>query len=390
MRNCSFIVKLLLMTLFSLTLFSADAPKQPIYNQKAQTILETIQGLEKSGYITAKNAIDAKKEFVFSNPELLKKDIVQETKVSKSAEVSWSEYISLVNIMKILAVIFLLIAFKGLIFEFILFFASVPQFVYQAVVLSVTLTMTFYPELIWLSEAKYLSVFGVVANIFVLGWIVATYDEFVDKILSIISLNVPIEIVLSIYATLYFGLFAIYIDSSLLGVIAALSFVSIFGFTMSTTGLCTFIGYDHDDLINQSLLVSLLTVVGYSIITIMGITIPYLSVFSVGIEYVLTIVLVITLIIQTSFAFDDDNMFGLNVVLFVLLFLMSLVASFLFNLQVIPSIVNTGFLIFLLGWLNYFVSRVNGILTMFVAAVTLYLSALLLESHSEYFVTTLF
>lgn len=274
--------------------------------------------------------------------------------------------------------------------KFIELFASIPQYVYQFSAITTTLALTFYANLIWPSEAKYLSMFGVVANIIVIGWIIAVYEEFVEKLFRFISLNVPVEIVASIYLTLYFGFFAIFLDSAFLGVIAAITFVSIFSFTMSTTGLCTMIGYNKEDFVNQSLFVTLLIVVGYSIISILGIQIPYLNVFSVGIEYVLTIVLVVTLLIKTSFAFDDDKMFGLNILIFVALFFASLIASFLFNLQVIPAIINTGFLIFLLGWLHYFTTKISGILTMFMAAVTLYLSALLIEAHPEYFVTKLF
>jgi hypothetical protein len=388
MFKYSFILKLLLMTFLGFNLFANDKVEQPKYNQKAQIILETIQGLEKSGYITSKNSIDAKKEFVFSKPELLEKDISSKKVINK--EVSWTEYISLINIMKVLAVIFLLIAFKGVVFKFIILFISIPQYVYQFIAITISLALTFYPELFWMSEAKYLSIFGVVANVVILGWIAATYNEFVDKIFNYISLNVPAEIVASFYSTLYFGFFAIYIDSSLLGIAATMSFVSIFGFTMNTTGLCTYIGYDKEDYINQSLLISLLVVVGYSIITIMEINVPHLEIFSLGIEYVLTIVLVITLIIKTSFAFEEDNMFGFNVFIFVILFIFSVITSFLFNLEVIPSIINTGFLIFLLGWLHYFTMKVGGILTMFVASITFYLSALMLEKYPEYFVNSLF
>lgn len=388
MNKYSFLLKLFLLTFLGFNLYATEVVEQSKYNQKAQTILETIQGLEKSGYITEKNAVEAKKEFVFSKPELLQKEINHVQKVN--SDVSWTEYISLINIMKVLAVIFLLIAFKGVVFKFIILFVSIPQYIYQALILSASLMLTFHSDLIWLSQAKYLSIFGVIANILIITWIIATYEDFVKKVFSFISLNFPIEIVASVYATLYFGLFAIYIDSTLLGIIASLSFVSIFGFTMSTTGLTTFIGYDDHEFIDPGLLASLFVVVGYSTITLMGISIPYISVFSIGIEYVLTIVLVITLIIKTSFAFEDDNSFWLNVVLFIFLACASIVTAFLYNFEVIPSIINTGFIMFLLGWLYYFTTKVSGILTMFMVSITLYLSALLLESYPEYFVTTLF
>jgi len=60
------------------------------------------------------------------------------------------------------------------------------------------------------------------------------------------------------------------------------------------------------------------------------------------------------------------------------------------NLDVIPSIINTTFLIFFLGWVHYFTYKINGILTMFIAAITMYFSAILLEMYPEYFVTYLF
>lgn len=388
MFKSNFIIKLLLIIATLTTLSAADATEK-VYNQKAQVILETIQDLEKTGYITSKNAIEAKKEFVFSKPELLQKDTsIQET--SLDSDVSWTEYLSLINIMKVMAVIFLLIAFKGVVFKFIILFVAIPQYVYQTLLLTLSLTLTFYPDLIWATEASYLSIFGVIANIVIVAWIIATYEDLFMRLFKMLSLNMSPEIVASVYATLYFGFFAIYIDSSLLGIIAAMSFVSIFSFTMSTSGICTYIGYDKDDLIGVSLMSTLMVVTGYSIITIMGLNVPYIDVFTIGIQYVLTIVLVITLVIQTSFMYEEDNTFWLSVFLFIMVFIGANVGSFVFNLEVIPAIVNTGFLLFFLGWLHYFTFKLSGILTMFVAAITMYGSALMIEAYPEYFVTSLF
>ncbi len=382
-------LKLMLLIATLMGTVNANDTSNQVYNQKAQVILETIQDLEKIGYITNKNALEAKKELVFSKPELLQSDTsIKDTAVG--SEVSWTEYLSLINIMKVMAVIFLLIAFKGVVFKFIKLFTSIPQYVYQTLTLAFSVILTFYPELIWASEASYLSIFGVIANIVIIVWIIATYEEFFTRLFKMLSLNMPPEIVASVYATLYFGFFAIYLDSSLLGIVASMSFVSIFGFSMATSGVCTYIGYDSDDYIGISLVNSLFVVTAFSIINIMGITLPYIDVFTFGIQYILTIVLVITLLIQSSFVYENDKMFGLSVFLFIMVFIGANVGSFVFNLEVIPSIVNTGFLLFFLGWLHYFTFKVSGILTMFVAAITLYVSALMLEAYPEYFVTSLF
>ena len=334
-----------MMLLLTLGTASASETVEKVYNQKAQVILETIQDLEKTGYITSKNALEAKKEFVFSKPELLQVDTsIQETTLDST--VSWTEYLSLINIMKVMAVIFLLIAFKGVVFKFIILFVAIPQYVYQTLLLTLSLTLTFYPDLIWATEASYLSIFGVIANIVIVAWIIATYEDLFTRLFKMLSLNMNPEIVASVYATLYFGFFAIYIDSSVLGIIAAMSFVSIFSFTMSTSGVCTYIGYDRDDLIGVSLISTLIIVSGYSIITIMGINVPHIEVFSIGIQYVLTIVLVITLVIQTSFVYEEDNTFALSTFLFIMVFIGANIGSFVFNLEVIPAIVNTGFLLF--------------------------------------------
>jgi len=266
----------------------------------------------------------------------------------------------------------------------------IPQEVYQFAALATSIMLTFHPETIWASEALYLSIFGVIANVIILGWIADTYEEIVERIIRLISLNVPISIVVSAYATLYFGGFAIYIDSWFLGIIASIAFVGMFTFTMETSGICTFIGFDKEDLIVPGMLVSLLILVIYSFVTITNIPVPYLDVFSVGIEYVITIMLTISLVILTSFFFKKEAIFGLSILLFILTFLGANAGMILFGLNVIPAIVNTGFVLFFMGWLHYFTYQLSGILTMFVAAVTLYGTALLIEANPQYFVTALF
>jgi len=386
---------ILILPLFMITLFSTFmfANTETEYNQKNQIVLNTIQQLEKLGYITEKNAIEAKNELIFNsnNINILKtKPTTEEQTPSFDNKISWTEYITLSNSIKLIAVICLLIAFKGIVMKFFMFFLYIPQYIYQSIVLSFTLTLTFFPQFIWNSQSLYLSIFGVISNIIVLTWIFKIYEQFFVKIFKYISLNMPVHILMSIYLTLYFGFFSIYLNTCFLGIFTAISFVAIFTFSIEVFGSTTYIGYENENFILPGTFISLIILFLYSFINISGINIPYLNIFSVGIEYVITILLTISLLILTSFFNQEEKNFGIFVFLFVLSFILSNIGMILYGLQVIPVIINTGFLIFILGWLNYFVFKINGILAMFIAGITLYGTAIYIDLHPSYFVTSLF
>ena len=385
---------LLLLMFFSYQLLATEniIPQEVKYNQKAQIILETINKLEKNGYITNKNSLEAKKEMVFNDKsmKLIKNDPQNKIKETSSNEITSSEFFSLINIIKIIAVIFFLIAFRGIVMKFLYLFTKIPEYVYQSLLLSLSIYLTFSPEIISVSESFYISNFAVFSNLILLFWIVIAYEKFFLKILSFISFNIPLQLIGSFYLTLYFSVFTIYLESQFLGIISLISFVSMLGFSMETSGLTTYIGYEDEDYLEISMFINGIILLSYSYITINNINIPYLNLFSTGIEYVSSIAFIIALLISSSFVFKDKPKFFLSLFLMVMSFLLSITSSILFNLEVIPAIINTGFFIFALGWLGFLTSKINGIVMSLSIGLSLYISALIIEKHPELFITTLF
>lgn len=358
-------------------------------NEKGQIILDTIQELEDSGYITKKNAREAKAELVFSKADLLSQEKPVKDQV-KNTDIEWGEYLSWINLLKILGIISILIAFRGFVFKFLIHLVKIPTIIYQTLFLTMTLAMSFFPEHIYAEQATYIAIFGVIANIIVLAWIVGTYEDFFMRIFKIFSLNLSPFIVGCFYTSLYFGLFAIQLDSQLLGVLSCIAFVGMFGFIFETSGIHTIIGYREDDYMAISLIINGLIVLGFSLISINEIDVPYLSVFTSGIQYVCTIVFAVTLLIYSSFIFKNEKGFALSILLMIAAEAFSLISMTLYNLEVIPAIINTAFFLFVVGWVGYITKQISGILMAFVLGVLLYGSAVYIEKNPELFITALF
>jgi len=364
------------------------------YNEKGQIILQTIETLEKSGYITTKNANDAKKEMVFNQESLIKyQDSINKTiseNEVKNNEVSFTDFFSFIGFLKFAGIVMLLIAAKGIVFKFIKVIALLPPILYQSIFLTASVFLTFYPETVTVAQSFYLSVFCIFMNVIIFASIVAVYPFVFLKILSSLSFKIKPEILIPFYLTAYFGFFTLYLESQFIGIFTLISFVSMFGFTMGTSGLCTWIGYEKDDYINSSLFINGVIVVLYSLAHIYDINIPYIEFFSVGIQYVCGLVFAITLLIYSSFFYEDDEKFAIFVFFMLLFEGLSLTALYLFNLPVIPVIMNTVFFIFALEWIGYLSSKASGIVMAFTLGLSLWGVGILLESYPEIFVTSLF
>tara|TARA_Y100001960_G_scaffold333822_1_gene441240 strand:- start:2473 stop:3639 length:1167 start_codon:yes stop_codon:yes gene_type:complete len=379
--------------LFSFIFFvTTSFANEVTLSQEGQIVLETINKLESSGYITEKNAIEAKNEFVFNGDHYKMNEEIEASKSEAEVDngINIADYITLIGTFKTLGVLLLLVAFRGVVMKFIHLFTKIPQIVYQVLVLALTLTATFKPEVLWASQAEYIALFGVIANVFVFAWFVAIYEKTLLKLLSYISFNLNPAIVASFYLTLYFGYFAISMDSQTISFFALFSLEAMFGFFIFTYGLTTYIGYEEEDYITISYVVNLVLVGLYSFVSITGFEIPYFNHFEVAIPYVSSIVLAVTLLIKTSFFYSDEKGFGVSIIVFILLTLFSIYAGIAFELEVLPAVMNTAFVIFILGWIGYLTSEISGILTATLIGLGLYGFALLIEKYPSYFITSIF
>lgn len=358
-------------------------------NVKGQIALGTIKKLEQSGYITKKNAREASASLVFSNKEFFNQHHSVDQKAQNS-DIEWTKYLSWINLLKMLGIVSMLIAFRGLVFDFILHLVKIPKNVYQALLITMSLVMTFFPEKIHLEQASYICMFGVIANVILFAWLFETYEKFFLKIFSLFSLNIHPFVVVCFYLSIYFGLFAIQLDSQFLGIFSCIAFVCMFGFIFESSGLHTVIGYSEDDHMGVSLLVNGLITLVFSLVTINEIDLPYVSVFTPGIQYICTIVFSITLLIFSSFVYKEQTGSTFYIVLMIVVEMFSLFAMTFYDLEVIPVIINTAFVLFVFSWVGYITSRVSGILTSFVLGVLLYGLAVFLEKNPELFITALF
>lgn len=365
---------------------------------EAQIILNNIDQLIKDGFITDKNAQEAKAKYVFQNKELKERmenyvETAKDKKNIEDREASWSEYITFLNIMKFVAVIILIIAFHGLIVNFattlLTLIASVPIFVYQTVFMASGIAMTFFPELIWESQSFYLAFFGSFINIIILCWIAFSYEDFFEKIISKLSIGIKPDLLVCIYGALYFGSLAIMYSSSAFGLLTVGFIVTATGFVIYHSNLCVVLGVEKEEHLGTAIISNLMILVAYSLIKINGIDIPHLEHFSVGIEYLCSLALGICLLIASSPMLDSNKNFGLATFLMFLCSGLALAGSVFFGLTTIAAFLNTIFVLYILEWIGYVSKKSGWVAFMFALGASLYGLALLLEEYPQYFVNSL-
>jgi hypothetical protein len=365
---------------------------------EAQIILNNIDQLIKDGFITDKNAQEAKAKYVFQNKELKERmknyvETANDNKNIEDTEASWSEYITFLNIMKFVAVIILIIAFHGFIANFatalLALIVSVPIFAYQTVFMASGIVMTFFPELIWESQSFYLAFFGSFLNIIILFWISVSYEDFFKKIISKLSIGIKPDLLVCIYGALYFGSLAIMYSSSAFGLLTVGFIVTATGFVIYHSSLCVALGVEKEEHLGTAIISNLIILVTYSLIKINGIDIPHLEHFSVGIEYLCSLALGICLLIASSPMLDSNKNFGLATFLMFLCSGLALAGSVFFGLTTIAAFLNTIFVLYILEWIGYMSEKSGWVAFMFTLGSSLYGLAILLEKYPQYFVNSL-
>lgn len=389
MKNIATFIMLAMSLMFS-TLGIAEDSKAEL-NQKGQTILETINNLENKGYITNKNALDAKKEFVYDEITLLRENKnTEEIKNSQESniEVSVFEYFNLINALKTLSVLAFLVFFKDFIIRLFKKFINVPLNIYQGLLVSTSVIFTFLSQYLFGSHSIYISLFCVIANIILFYWIIITHDSLLKFIKE---LKVKTEYLIFSFLFLYFMFFTIYFESNLIGILSVISFVSLFIFYLANNSLMVVFGFEDDKLINSSIFINGIILGIYSFIKINGINIPYFNLFSTGIEYVVSIFFIIGLLIRILPIDYDNKLFPFFVFLMSVSFItLGLFGSLWYNMSVIPEIINTAFFIFISSWIFFYSGRINRIILSLVVGITLYGFAELIEAFPHLFITNLF
>lgn len=353
---------------------------------------QVLSNLQKDGYLSDKMTKEAAQKYI----------TVQDTKTqiyfsvkdaSKSSDplvvkkvaatVKWTEYLSLVNFIKVLAVILLLFAFSGVIKKIILklwiFIIIVPVIVYQAVFLLASLYGTIFPEQIWASQAFYIALLCSFTNLIILGWITGTNPFIANFIEKLFSLGIPVSILASFWAMIYFGTLAIVYQSSIFGFFAAVALSGIFSFSLFYTPGVLFL-YFKENMIGAVIFGHIIVLGAYVALERSGLAMPYIGYFNAGIQYYCTIALGTGLLVASS-PFYRSSQAG-YAFLFLLVFFASIALYFLLGMTTIATIIMIFFALFFLEWVGYAGFRTNWIVGCAFIGGMLYGIAVYMEEYA--------
>lgn len=388
-------ILIIFLMLFSFSLLANEINNDVTVLKEGEVILNTIDKLTKDGYITEKNAKEAKKQYVFDNPELLHKvlEVKNNSEKEINNEVSWTDYITLTNSLYFIASVFVIIAcfswIKLLIKSGLSIILLVPVPIYQIILLGLSLTMSFKPELLSVEYSFYLAFIGSMTNLFIVGWIAAMNQDIFERILKIFSLGLNIETIANFWLFLYFGLFTVMYESQAFGLLSVIFFVAMTGFIIVHFGLGIALGAKERNMLLPVVVSNLLVLGSYSFVTITGITIPYLMYFSVGIQYACSLALCVCLLIISSPFFKEEDEFPIGFILMLIVSALGFYAGNIYGLDVIAAFTNTFFVLFMIEWFFYSVHKAHYSIILILAAAALYGVAELLLKYPELFVTSL-
>lgn len=339
--------------------------------------LDLINKLEADKYLTAKQAAEVKSKYIGSDSEL-----------AEASNDSWTRYITWVNLLKVLAIVALLIAFSGVIAKFVkwawLVIVMVPTFIYQGAFLSVTLWMTIWPASLWASQAFYLALFGAFGNLLIVKWILKEYPSLAKAIKEFFSLGIPPYVLASLYGALYFAVLAVSYGSQIFGFFAAVCVSSAFGFGMFYMPGVLFLDIRKNA--TAALFISHIAIlVAYVWAKHAGV--PYLALFAPGFEYYCPIGLGLAMLVGVSPWYRHGV--PLNFMLTVITFALAMFGYSYFGEHGIGAIIGIFATLVLLEWVMYASWSGGLIIGTLVTGVVLYGGALVLESNGRAILTAL-
>ena len=338
-----------------------------------------IDQLEHDGYLAPQAAEQARARYLGG------------TEAVDAQPSAWTRYLSWTNFIKVVGVICLLVAFAGAIRRFgdrlRYWIAQVPREVYQAALLALTLCCSLAPQLIWAAQAYYLALFGVFANLLLLGWIVESHRAIWRFIAHLCRFGPPPASLVGALGVLYFGAFALLYQSQIFGFFAAVCLSSVLSFGVYyRPGVLTL--YFHDKATAAVVLGHLLVLAVYAGLKIAAQLPATAGLFAAGLEYYCTIALGVGFLVGASPYYKRRSV-GAYLALFAVVLCAAVAGYFLFDLKVIGSIVCCFAVLLALEWIGYFSYRINFIVGTFVMGMVLFAGALLLERYASFFVLRL-
>lgn len=358
-------------------------------NTVADIKTNLIQEMTKDGFVPNEKSNEAIEKYVTKDDKLTKV-ITPEDLKSAEKEGTWQSYLSLVNLIKLVAILLILVAFanviKKIIMSCLVIIMAIPIIIYQLALLSLSLVFTFKPEIIWESQAFYLALVSSISNIIIVSWILTSYKQLEEFFEKLFKLGINPVLLALFYGSLYFGSYAYGYESQIFGFVTVIlaSFFFVVGLILLFDNI--------DDLkpepaINFTLCVNIAVLIGYVFVRESEIFKNYFSYFTLGFEYFFT-ALISGILLSTTFpetyVRKSTSMF--HVILFTALSVFSCFAYFMLDAKVIGSIVMSAYSIFLLSWLVYASFKMHFIFGTAITGATLYGIALLLEKYGEYII----
>lgn len=346
--------------------------------------IELINKMTNDGFLSPKLALEAKEKYIdvtkLNAKSVAKKNIIENKTASK-----WTDYLSLINFIKVCAVILLLYTFSGVLTKTIKAFwhliVQVPTYIYQLAFLGASITATIAPQLISTSQSFYIALFGAFANIILLGWIFSTYPKLEIMLMKIFNLGIPLACILSFFGMIYFSALALTYQSEIFGFFAAVCLSGIFSFGLYYSRGTLWLHFKDSAL--SSVVFGHLIVLGiYAFIHTNGMFADQLVLFSTGLEYYCTIALCTGLLVGSA-PWYKENTTGLYTLLFVLVFVASILGYFFLDLKVIGGIVSCFFVLFCLEWISYLSFRAGALIGAGVLGSSLFGLAMLLEKFGS-------
>lgn len=367
--------------------FPAFAETQTLADAKS----ELLQKMQSDGYLTEAAAQEAKQKYILDEDknyiiaDQREKTIdANEAEVNQAEEESgWTQYFSLINFIKVLAVILLLVAFSGIIKKIIhgcwALIAMVPVWVYQGVFLTATIFASLFPASIWQSQFFYIALFGIFGNLMIGIWILSIWDKLRYTLKKLLSFGLPLMSVISLLLMIYFGTFAIAYQSSLLGFFAAVALSGVFTFSLFYAPGILFLDFKENAL-GAMVVGHLLALTIFIVLLQLGIATEYLIHFNAGIQYYCTLALGVALLVGSSPFYKDASIFY-----FLIFTAVCVAATFLYffaGLTGMAIILYICFALVFLEWIAYLGFKTGVITGLLLIGGVLFAIALILERYA--------
>lgn len=340
--------------------FAADNPAAPTppAGSPAAVKLKLLGQLETDGYLSHKLADEARLKYV--TPEDMAAPVDGLATGAPAGPSFLDRVMTWTNVFYVMGVVVLLIAFAGWIAQiaelFMAAIMAIPKELYQLVFLGTGAAMTanrFIPSLAGLAEnhSFYVALFGSLANLVVLAWVVASHPKLEALVQKLANLRLPLGTITAGVLLLYFGALALSYHSEMFGFLAAVAFASMLTFTVGYRPGVLWMEFE-DKALSSMIFGNLTALVLYTSLKLTGHLPPAMALFEVGLTYYCTIALGLGFLVGASpFKWRNANSPIGYLVLFILTVLGFLFAYVFYDFKVVGSILCVFAVLLALEWL---------------------------------------